>query len=108
MKKHVVILSKNAVTTDEVHPSLYYGVIREGEKAFVTRTGYLDGEYVLRCKSSVTRGNGYPCFTSSSLRNLIEKVVSSGDPVFQFNTAEELFTWLATPVKVVDNSEELV
>jgi len=82
------------VTTDK-----FYGVvITKGlpinSKAFITRQLYCEANFKVAALEGLTHGNTYSNYQSQSLVSLIESIISSGDLVLEFNTYQELFSWL--------------
>jgi hypothetical protein len=97
MKMQVVMPTpeKNVVFLDEVDSDKYYGVIWQGnERCSIQSTGYKTGIFVAKCNRGLTYQNHFGCPTE--LVQFIEyQCIKDNRPVYQFDTAKELFAWLA-------------
>jgi len=76
----------------------YYGVA-DGKYyssvGFITRTNYYDGNFIVISNGGCTHGNGWDCLKAPTLKKCVEEAVSRGFVVFEFETYQELFQWLA-------------
>jgi hypothetical protein len=96
MKKTVVksIVPSNVVTLSQVDENLFYGVLINENKAFIIQENYRQGNFnTVNAGAGMTYSNGYA--QRSSLKDLIGFYLSSKCQVYQFDTAKELFAWLA-------------
>jgi hypothetical protein len=77
----------------------YYGMSYNGGKAFLTRKYYSsepNGVFIWRCVDGVNLGNGIMADGYKSVADAIDNCGSCDDiEVFEFDTAKELFKWLA-------------
>jgi hypothetical protein len=95
MKK--VIMENETVTVQEVSLDKFYGYSNgSGSKGFCLRSGYDKGAFRFVSLESFTRGNGYTEIEGQTLSQTIESLIKSNNlDFFEFNTAKELFSWLA-------------
>lgn len=95
MKK--VVQSTPVVTVDNVADNKFYGVLAKGDvKCFISRKDFNDGDFIVRSSRKLTQGNSYDSFNNNCLRTMITKLVEHENfEVFEFDTAKELFKWLA-------------
>ncbi len=106
--KHVLTKppTQTYVHIENVDHTKYYGVSYSGEqksslgqKAFLTRQHYSSGPtgvFMWRCVDGVNRGNGI--FSERgyySVADAIKQCMEFNVEVFEFDTAKELFKWLA-------------
>jgi hypothetical protein len=99
--KRVIKVVESMVQAIVPDTNKYYGIkLCSGgrEKCFVTRDGYRCKEYRLLCPDEITEGNSVN-FISEDKKNLyclLNAVLQSNcGKVYEFDTAKELFTWLA-------------
>lgn len=99
MKQVIIIGEENVPIVDVkmVSPQKYYGVSYSDSKGFVVRDEYENKNYRARLGRSLTKGNSWN-HQSDSLIVLIAAFLSDGYQVFEFNTYQELFRWLASNV----------
>jgi hypothetical protein len=102
MKKVVQSIVTNAIPIEGVKINAYYGVkvnsivSSPNNKGFITRRQYGSGLYTVMAAGGLTYGNGWELWDSMSLQGLILTILSSNTrEVFQFDTFQELFAWLA-------------
>ena len=95
--KKVVLEKEETVELTNVDPRKYYGVLRScGSKGFITRRNYREGLYSAYCCEGVTRANSWNLQDSDTLDSVIKKLIDIlYFKVYEFDTAKELFTWLA-------------
>ena len=96
MKK--VILNESQVATivlDDVTSDKYYGAQIRDRKGFISRQGYGQGDFRLYAVDSVTVGNAWSFFDFPILSTVISRILDANNNVFEFDTAKELFKWLA-------------
>ncbi len=102
--KQVINCSTNTITNAQVDNNKFYGIQQKkyrgndlGRKGFIQRQSYNSGNYRLSSIDGITRGNMWdtPRWQHNDLSILIR--VLNDDPqgfnVYEFNTANELFTW---------------
>jgi len=88
---------------EAVDTNRYYGVAPDHgsfgpDKAFITRTpGGADDErpFYMAGTKSVTRGSYWGNTRSPSLEESVRQTLVEGHTVFEFETRDDLFTWLA-------------
>lgn len=93
-----VVTQSNTVNIQNIDPEKYYGTFcDECGKGFVTRQDYEEGDYTILSVREVTKGNGFNQYNDillfACLRNFLKAKKSR--KVFEFDTAQELFKWLA-------------
>ncbi len=95
VEHHAIEQYSDPTPTQLVSKSKYYGVDFGGVRGFVARTEYGRGPHVILSMNAITKGNGWPEFTTNSLADTINKVRSKNNhEVFEFDSAVELLTWL--------------
>ena len=87
----------------DVNQGKFYGVESYNsfmipfEKGFVTRERFAQGNFRVYSRESLTDGNGWYRFSFPTLVETIENVATYPMMrIFEFDTAKELFAWLAT------------
>lgn len=94
----IVLTKAKTKPLDEADETKYYGFVGSyGQKGFITQEHYNCGEFkVLSCEG-LTNGNGFSHLNDNSLAGCIKKIIESSTKmtVFEFDTAPELFAWLA-------------
>lgn len=102
--KQVIKRTQDDVTfVDEVNARFYYGVLEvnyEGksvQKGFIVQQAYRNGPFIAVCENSMTVGNNWDSYSCNTLEATVDAIIKSGckKQVFQFDTAKELFAWLA-------------
>ena len=86
------------VLAENARDSKFYGVSNKSSrtKGFISRDSLDSGLYRARCSSSLTEGNLWPCQSSSVLSHTVAALAGRECfEVFEFDTAKELFAWLA-------------
>ncbi len=105
MKKIVNI----AINQDEVREALhlvnnlkYYGIVSPffPKKGFICRERYDSGKYNTICSNVLTNHNGWTEYENASLAELINDLRRGGFPVYEFDTPQELFAWLAERIDI--------
>jgi hypothetical protein len=96
MKRVINPFPTLCVSTHDVSISKYYGVKHHGgPKGFITSTGYRKSFYTFS-EDKLTIGNGWGR-EYSNLKELIGYLLGVNLPfeVYEFDTAKEMFKWLA-------------
>jgi hypothetical protein len=62
---------------------------------FITQTVFEKGDFIVISNGGCTYGNGWDQLTSKTLVGCIETALQRNFVVFEFETYQELFTWLA-------------
>jgi|LakMenEpi03Aug12_release.lakeMendotaPanAssembly.Ray.scaffolds.fasta_scaffold358080_2 hypothetical protein len=97
MKIVVTPNNKDTVHVKDVSRNKYYGVITpQNNKGFITRLNYNSGPYISLCCNDITCGNYFYNVNSESLSIHINNIICNGNTVYEFDTNEELFKWLAS------------
>lgn len=94
MKK--VVLEKPSII---VSVDKYYGILTKDSLVvgFITRERFQRGRFIVRCMSKMlTDGNGWFFYRSNDLLTTVKKIVNDGFHIFEFDTAKELFIWMAS------------
>lgn len=81
----------------EIHKRNFYGVLIKGERAFIAKDSLFEGPhlpYRLKVAKDITSGNSFG-YVESNLRKMVTEILSKGHKVFQFDSAKELYLWLA-------------
>lgn len=93
----LVIPPSNTTKVADVSRDKFYGVSLGDEKGFIIRPQFEVGPYRIAAIDAMTRGNGWNHFQTGSLSEAIESILrdNSRNCVFEFDTAQELFAWLA-------------
>lgn len=95
MKKVVKVTPNNIVNTTDVSLTKYYGILCCDSKGFISRTSYKHGNFIVYRETELTNGNYY-IINYKTLKDAIEAIIDyHNSEVFEFNTAKELFAWLA-------------
>lgn len=99
MKQVIKPIEPNTVSFYDAVPAKYYGVMINQEKGFITRAEDIndpqnDMYIVLSCQQ-LTTGCCWPSYTQYDLVDLIEKLINDKRLVYEFDTPNELFAWLA-------------
>jgi hypothetical protein len=99
---HITSPSLPITMTSAVSKSKYYGIqqkVNGCKKGFLHRERFNLGNYSIRCIDYLTEGNSWdiPEWRSSELQVTIEILIKDerGFDVYEFDTAKELFLWLA-------------
>jgi len=92
--KEVIIKDSQYVSSTDMSLDKYYGIQLDTEKALVVRDGWNSGHFRVRCINLITKGNEYGSYASSSLNGVAKKCQERGIDMFEFDTYEELLTWL--------------
>lgn len=80
-----------------------YGTIIDNNKCFIARTQYSGGDFKVYCptqnlpstgKNPLTVGNSYARLDSDSLRGVLDKLVESNYPIYEFEDVKTLFKWM--------------
>jgi hypothetical protein len=81
----------------DIRSNKYYGIkMNKSEmyKGFIT-TEKFEGTYVIRCLNGLTIGNGWEVYENHrNLKNMIQYLLEERGQVFEFETYQELVTWL--------------
>lgn len=97
--KEVFSANKDCVLASEVSTDKYYGVKGSfSPKGFISRENFHSGNFIPRCSKCLTAGNNWPDFYSNCLTTVIIRMLESKNEqyeIFEFDTAKELFAWLA-------------
>lgn len=84
-----------------VDKSMYFGVVIDGTKSFITREKFDSGYYILRVPQCITNGNGYSELRYRNLSGLIRKILMMNKrynfttDVYIFDLSDQLFRWLS-------------
>ncbi len=76
----------------------YYGIIQPfftTKKGFICREKYDSGKYNTICSNVLTNHNYWDGYENDSLAGLINNLRSGDFTVYEFDTPQELFAWLA-------------
>lgn len=100
MKKTVVLHAPvvDVITVGETGIDKYYGVESAGIRGFITKKEYYrDGGFTIRAGRNITVGN---CWEGrgeefDSLKDAISYWLNLKRKIYQFDTNNELFAWLA-------------
>jgi len=96
MKEVVTVSQQPTISFQEVDPDKFYGVERWDTKGFITRPYYNHGDYQARSLHKLTIGNCFSIHGEANLGKFVKKLVESPNTkVFEFETAQELMSWLA-------------
>lgn len=100
MKK--VVRKQQQAFLEDVNPAKYYGIQDNNKyKGLIHKNEYTKGNYKAYCRTLITNGNGFlikckdPPVTDD-LQVFIGAFLDSGSyTVYEFDTPQELFKWLA-------------
>jgi hypothetical protein len=103
MKTVVLNQDTNIVEVCNVDDYKYYGTVKKAspkEKGFIVRTlyGASNGRstYKLMSINYFTKGNSFELFDGYSLPGLIKELLKNNSfDIYEFDTPQELFRWLA-------------
>ncbi len=70
-----------------------------GNKGFVTRSDFYNGDYIVLSPKYVTKGNTWSQHRNKTLDGLIDGLLNKNWTVYEFNTYESLFNWLIKKTK---------
>lgn len=75
----------------------YYGIVPHftSRKGFICRERYNSGKYNTISSNALTNHNWWNGFENESLAGLINELRNAGFTVYEFDTPEEMFAWLA-------------
>lgn len=97
--KQVIENKPEATTTfcKDVNGRKYYGVNPTyNQKGFIIQEKYREGLFSAVSGDGLTRRNGWDLIkSSSSLPQYIENLIKADFKVFEFDSPQELFAWLA-------------
>ena len=88
----------DVVAVTQVSERSFYGFTYDDnkKKGFITRAYFDSGKFRAVVKASITIGNGLSDTNNQTLKGLISELVARKDrSVFQFESSDELFAWLA-------------
>lgn len=94
----IVLTKGKTKSADQVDETKYYGFVTSlSEKGFITREHYKNGKFKALASGLLTNGNNFSQFDNDSLTECIKNIIKSPfkKTVFEFDTAQELFAWLA-------------
>jgi hypothetical protein len=94
MKKRIITEPMTeTVNLGDVSLEKYYGFVNEvGQRGFITRQRWHDGEFLAISFYSITNGNSFGA--RSELPELISELMMKGFSVFQFGECFELLDFL--------------
>lgn len=96
MKKVILSKDESKIMIEDVSAKKFYGVEVNERFGFIARQDYGKGLFVVFCGASeLTAGNNWDYFSSDDLKVTIAALVNDKNLVFEFETGNELFTWLA-------------
>ena len=81
-----------------VNPDKYYGIVPPvliERRGFISRERYMGGKYNTLCRYGLTNHNHWDGFENDSLAGLINQLRRGNCTVYEFDTPQELFAWLA-------------
>lgn len=76
----------------------YYGIVSPfsmSKRGFICREKYDSGKYNTICSNCLTNHNYWDEYENESLAGLINQLIAGKFTVYEFDTPQELFTWLA-------------
>lgn len=83
----------------EITDKKYYGILNSiGYKGFILKESFDSSEFKILCINEITRGNSFGIqgkFSFVSLKETIKQAILSNCSVYEFETPQELFAWLA-------------
>lgn len=99
MRKVVISLPpQDVVAFEKVDATKYYGIAIDNERGFIARERWVEGRWKLYCSRSITNGNQWYYHDNKalddSLINCMKFLLDKRFSVFEFETPQELFTWL--------------
>ncbi len=98
MKQVINEIPQDYVYSGKACKSKYYGIqSRLNGKGFILRADYGDDQlYTNRSIQGLTYGNSWPTIpASSNIQQYIKNLIEGSFKVFEFETPQELFLWLA-------------
>lgn len=98
MKQVINEIPQDYIHSDQACKSKYYGIqSRLNGKGFILRAGYGDDHvYTNRSIQGMTYANGWKTIPeSSNIQQYIKNLIKETFQVFEFETPQELFLWLA-------------
>lgn len=97
MKEVIERVGSSTVFSDSVSDEKYYGVDQfgQGNKGWVGRSHY-QGEMRVFGQSGISRGNGWDHLANTKkLKLFIDDLIKNEFKVYEFDTYQGLFSWLA-------------
>lgn len=104
MKKLVQDKQIPTFTAEEARINKFYGAqkISDNSKGFISRPYYKDGKFQIKTIDNITEGNNFN-YTGECNVTLLERLdtflkrilLHNQFNIFEFDTAKELFLWLA-------------
>lgn len=87
---------KDVRLAEDVSDVHYYGAELDGQRGFILRTTWGGaGPYHVLASRGLTMHNHFDAMAGVTLRECVENLLADGNQVYEFDTPEELFKWLA-------------
>ena len=80
---------------EDVVSNKYYGVFGYKIKGFITRESFDSGNFYVATSRNITNGNRFCDYYGDNVNAVIEGLLSNNYEVYEFDTANDLFKWLA-------------
>ena len=95
--RKVVTTDRAEVAIQNVDDTKFYGFQQGNKKGFVSRRNFHQGNFIVIGREQLTRGNQWSGerMESECLPEMMKNLIRFGI-FYEFDTATELFTWLAT------------
>jgi hypothetical protein len=86
---------KTPLNTDPT-TSKFYGVkALDGQTGFVKQASYCNGKFEAVCSNGLTRHNSWSLLADKTLAKTVEKLLAQKFEVYEFDTPQEMYSWLA-------------
>ena len=86
--------------SSEPNKHKFYGVsancsLNGGDRGFITRADYYDGKFIVVSSNGCTFGNGWVSLSGNTLSDVVSVSIDGGFYLYEFDTYQDLFLWLA-------------
>ena len=74
-----------------------YGVKSDwGQTGFIIQSKHRQGDFHIVCSNGLTRHNNWDLLADKALSKTIENLLAKDFQVYEFDTPQEMYSWLAT------------
>ena len=87
---------RKAASGHQANGKKFYGVqFTATQKAFIVQEEYDTGAFkLITFGREMTMGNSWDTYDNNDLKLMIQNLIVNDKPVFEFDTAKELYQWL--------------
>ena len=95
MKRIVLKAESEVKSYSKVDEHKYYSLVTKSgcDIGFITREKFGDGRFAARCFTDMTSANGWMCYSSDELVDIVKTLLSQGFKVNEFDTWQEMLAW---------------